>query len=288
MLLLSFLQQNAGLLVIAACLVLLVGVVAGAFAGRRVIRYLAVASLLMGAIGMIGGSLGAALNNDLSLLPLVFAFGVGLLLIGAIQLLLEIRRKAATKPGGLVLAVALLVLTSGLLLPVLPGQFAATPPPSATPTFATLTRTLAPTRTLAQTYTPTLAPSETPTFTPLPTLTLTFTRLPYAPPTLPSFVPPTASTFDSALSTATAANGSRTATSPANGAGCTVSPFRNVNLRAQPDSTSALLATVPAGTALEGTAQVTGWYRVRYGELAGWVTKEFSSGSSACVSLKAP
>jgi len=288
MLLLSILQQNAGLLVIAACLVLLVGVVAGALAARRVIRYLAVALLLLGAAGMVGGSLGAALNNDFSLLPLVFAFGVGLLVIGAIQLLLEIRRKAAVKPGGLVLAVALLVLTSGLLLPVLPGQFAATPPPSATPTLATLTRTLAPTRTLAQTYTPTLAPSETPTFTPLPTLTLTFTRLPYAPPTLPSFVPPTAATADQTLSPAITdlAKGSRTA--PASNAGCIVSPFRNVNLRAQPDSASALLTTIPAGTTLDGTAQVTGWYRVRYADLVGWVTKEFSTGSSACAALKPP
>jgi hypothetical protein len=273
------------LLLFGGGLVILLGIllgVVGSRTNRRRFRYPSVLLLLLGAALLLTALVGAALVTDVDLLVTGLVFGGLLFVLGSVVLIIEIRRQARVKQGGLILALGILASVASLILPIVPSQLQPLRYSTATPTPATPTRTPAPTRTLAVTFTPSVEPSPTLSPSPLPTLTHTPT-----PGTLTDLITPLA-TSEATLAT------SRTVAAPqasATAAGlirCQVRPFRNVNLREKPDADSRLLTTIPFDTALEAAAQVNEWWRVRYGEQVGWITKAVVTADAGCKALPAP
>lgn len=267
---------------------------------RRLIRFFAVLFAIVAALSLIGGMSGAALAQDAATLVITLISAFVLMIIGLIQWAIETSRSVKIKQGLLTVSLGILFGVSSLLFPVIPSQLTAPPPATPTPTMPPFTRTPQPTRTPRVTFTPTPIPSETLTPTPLPTLTAVPTRgiptLDLSGISVTTGTPGNGFTPNPTAPLPTRLNPNFTVTPPPV-TDCVITPFRNVNLREQPDSSSKLLTTIPFGTQLTGLAQVRdgrdtqgnvvrGWWKVRYGELEGWITREFADATVSCARLR--
>ncbi len=216
---------------------------------------------------------GAALARDFRQITITFVFSGLVLIIGLIAFIFELRRKAAVKQGGLIMAIGLLAGVGSLILPILPEQLQPLRYHTPTPTAVIPSRTPAPTRTLAVTFTPSPQPSATLSASPLPTLTHT-----------PDFI------SGNSISTLRPDMGTErptlAATATTTRIVCIVRPFRNVNLREKPDAESALLITIPFDSALEASAQTKDWWQVVYKGQSGWIIKTFVNADTGCTTLQ--
>lgn len=283
------LVENSGALSLAGLGLVLFGVVIGAVGSRtgwRLVRYLSVVILLSGTIALLGGIFGAAFGLIYPILALNLLFGLLVIGLAICILLLEVRRKAAIKQGGLILAIGLLISVASLLLPVLPGQSASPPYQPPTPTVIPSTRTPPPSRTPITTRTPSAIPTETYTPSPLPSLTLTPTRgLPNADSPV---VDGQATENNSILPTSAGLATEIRSTTPALTAtlsACTLQPFRNVNLRDQPDPAARLITTIPFESPLTGIGQTKDWWQVTFNGQTGWVIKTYVTAQPGCAKL---
>jgi 4-amino-4-deoxy-L-arabinose transferase-like glycosyltransferase len=214
-------------------------------------------------------------------LPLVQTgvLGIALVLLGLSVLIAigELRRPQRLRQSRGVFGVgaALLVIISTFTVPLLKSNFdlaaqagVATATPTrgaqqsspqastASDTAATQTDTPVPTATSVP---PTLAPSATPTLAPTstPTPAPTATRIPATATPSPTLVD------------------------------CQLLTNYNINLRAAPDAAADVLLTIPFNTSVSafGRNQESTWWLVSYEGQTGWVSDDYVTGETACLSL---
>jgi len=206
--------------------------------------------------------------------PLVaFASGLVLLVFGAVVFLLVERSRPAFRPeysyGLLAIGTGALLMVAALFIPILPAQFA---PPGQEPILQEPILAAASATSTAGTPTlipPTLAPSPTRTFTPPPTPTVA---------TLSPTPPPTATPTRAHYSTRTPVPSATV------GVACSALVNYNLNLRAAPNTDSAILAVIPFGStvAVAGRSEDGGWWVVDYNGRWGWVSGEYITIESRC------
>jgi hypothetical protein len=63
---------------------------------------------------------------------------------------------------------------------------------------------------------------------------------------------------------------------------CSVTTLYAARLRAEPNTSSAVLATVPYNLTLSATEASDGWYRVVFGDQQGWISAELLTKSGTC------
>jgi len=66
---------------------------------------------------------------------------------------------------------------------------------------------------------------------------------------------------------------------------CELIVLYNLNLRAEPDASSALLLTIPYSSVITGTELSAGWWNVSYDGQTGWVSADYVSTMSSCAAL---
>lgn len=63
---------------------------------------------------------------------------------------------------------------------------------------------------------------------------------------------------------------------------CQITTTRDVRLREEPNTASAILAVVPHNSTFQAIEQVAGWYHITYGIVNGWVSAEFATTKGVC------
>jgi hypothetical protein len=229
----------------------------------RFALYLAALALALPIVALL--RLASAPQPEPLALPALLVIAAGLGILSLVALIGEVIRpeRLNGSRGVLGLGVALLLALSTVTIPVTRQAILAQLPP--TPTLPVLslaqlqggpTNTLTPSRTPFPTYTPSL------TRTPRPvTATVTATPLLF-----PSRTPAPTDTLP---------------------APCIATTQYNVNLRAEPDTESALVATLPFGLSvmLYGRTTDSGWWYTEVEGQRGWLKGEFVVVSPACANL---
>jgi hypothetical protein len=220
-------------------------------------------------------SLWAMITNQLRDEPLLLldriAIGIALLVIipGFVGLLLELRRPERLKGsrGVLGIGVGLLVGISSVTVPLIASN-----------TLAAVRATPTPLIVAAADEATEEVETDEPTFTPTTTLTPTWTSTPTATRIQPTLTP-TATRFR--FSTRTPVP-TATLTNP-----CVALTLYNVNLRAEPDTESDLVATIPFNLSvlLYGRNDDSTWWFGEYEGQSGWLNGEFLTLSASCSDL---
>ncbi|MBL8156220.1 MAG: SH3 domain-containing protein [Anaerolineae bacterium] len=252
-----------------AALFILIGLVK-AFAAQSRITFWDTLLAFLAALVTLTGLVESAMTAQPEPLPQQIALGIaaGLVVVGLLVMLLELRREQRLKGSrgvfaigiGLLLAAsaALIVprMSERILLPVLatatPIRVAALEPsPTAPGPSATPTRTPSPT----VSATPTLTRTPRPTATASPTRFVFLTRTPEPTPTLPN--------------------------------PCLARTVYNVNLRAEPSLDAAVVMTIPFDitVTLFGRTEDSLWWFGEYDDQAGWLKGEFLDLSASCAAL---
>ncbi len=274
---------------LALCLILLSVIIGLISLGeqRRWLRRVAVLIAVLAAVGLEVTVGSATLTGDDRLLSLTLVMGLCALVLGVTLSLIENRRtpikgKRGLPIGALIIGIGLLGSISSLIVPVIPSQLAPIEAATSTPIGAvTATATLLPTRTPRVSATATVPPTLTARPTALPTLTETPPRA------VPTAINPsdTLTPVQNEPNVTLAANPTNSSTAKGTASACLITVSRNVNLRAAPSADSQLLTTIPFGTTLPGSEQVKGWWRVRFQDQEGWVTKDATTGAAECAAL---
>ncbi len=261
------------LLVIAggvfAALFIVVGLVK-AFAAQSRITFWDTLLAFLAALVTLIGLVESAMTVPPEPLPQQIALGTaaGLVGLGLLVILLELRREQRLKGSrgvfavgiGLLLAASAAVtvprLSERILLPVL-----ATATPIRVAALESTSTPPGPTSTAAVSPSPTPTPSPTLTRTPRPSATPTPTRFVF----LTRTPEPTA-----------------TLPNP-----CLARTLYNVNLRAEPSLDAAIIMTIPFDitVTLFGRTQDSQWWFGKYEDQAGWLKGEFLDLSASCAAL---
>lgn len=228
----------------------------------RFALYLAALVMMLPLVALI--RLASADQPEPLALPMLLIVAAGLGVFSLIALVAEVTRpeRLAGSRGVLGLGVALLLALSTVTIPATRQVILAQLPP--TPTLPVLS--------LAQLQAVTTTPS--PTRTPFPTFTPSQTRTPR----------PVTATATSTPIQFPSRTPAPTETLPTP---CIANTQYNVNLRAEPDTTADLVATLPFGTTVTlygRNADSTWWYSEVEGR-RGWLKGEFIIVSPACANL---
>jgi hypothetical protein len=251
-----------------AALFILVGLVK-AFAAQSRISFWDTLLAFLAALVTLTGLVESAMTAQPEPLPRRIALGIaaGLVVLGLLVMLLELRREQRLKGSrgvfaagiGLLLAASAVIvprMSERILLPVLatatPIRVAALEPsPTAPGPSATPTQTPSPT----VSATPTLTRTPRPTATASPTRFVFVTRTPEPTATLPN--------------------------------PCLARTLYNVNLRADPSLDAAVVMTIPFDitVTLFSRTEDSLWWFGEYDDQAGWLKAEFLDLSASCAAL---